>query len=251
VDPKQARQSIFPHYKGPSFTSWRDGSRENHAAPNIDRGLLFGQGSGPVENHFFCKNDFSDPGEMFCTTVLIKQAGAQNAGLFGYVTSPESALSIGFLVNYDNCVRNTIMYSGNGKLVHQVRTPNECVYSEANGNNPETKGYRHEVVSQLQVPGCHSTANTRDGKPWEMKVSIVLSGGRMWCIIDNVLYDFNFLNVQQNAEQPGISLAGQPTDLLVPLVTSPAQCLVELVTPDPTFTHVFVPETTTEKARLI
>jgi len=275
VDAKSSRQMIFPHFKGPGFNFWRDGSLTTHESPLTDRGLLFGLGDVSLKNHFFRKSDFSEPGEMFCVTLLIKQAGVQPTDLYTYL-HPETPLSIGFMVNYENCVRNTITYNGNGKLVHYVRTPKEVVYTQnVNGANVYfTKGCYHEIVSELQAPACHSTARTRDNKPWEMKTSLVLSGGRLWCIVDGVLYDFNFPAVRQRVEldasaqlfpsltkesfwahvpeaHPGIALGGQPTDLLVPLITSPAECLVELVAPDPTFTQVYVHKTPTKCASLI
>lgn len=265
ADARPSKQMIFPHFKGPGFNSWRDG---NQAAtrlnsPLTDRGLLFGQNGAPVENHFFHKGDFSEPGEMFCITLLIKQAGAQPADLWTYLHR-DTPLSVGFMVSYDNCVRNTITYFGNGRLVHQVRTPKEVVYTQnANGPNPVsfTKGCHLEIVSEIAAPACHSTARSRDNKPYEMKISVVLSAGRLWCIVDGVLYDFNWPAVRQRVEleapvgylaslgassclpsqlpeaHPGILLGGQPKALLVPLVTSPAECLVEVVAPDPTFTR--------------
>merc|ERR1712096_197090 len=231
---------------GPGFNSWRDGPFTDHERPQTDRGLLFGHDPRApvfdhVGNHFFSKSDFSEPGEMFCITLLIKQAGVQSTDLYTHLQhqpNPETPLSIGFMVNYDNCVRNTITYNGNGRLVHQVRTPKEGTYTQgANGPNPVpfSKGCYHEIVSELQAPVCHSTARSRDNKPWETKISLVLSGGRLWCIVDGVLYDFNFPAVHQRVEldasaqlfpsltkesfwahvpdaHPGIALGGQPTD---------------------------------------
>merc|ERR1711964_445120 len=109
-------------------------------------------------------------------------------------------------------------------------------------------GYYHEFVAKHDgihnELNCHSIQRTEMDKSWEMKVSLVLSAGRMWFIFDGVLYDLNIRAVRRSDEAlPGIRMDGRPEDLIVPFFTSPRQCLVRVVEPDPTFSKIYVPGT--------
>lgn len=187
---------------------------------------------------FYRLSDFAERGEMLCVTLLIEQANKQEPYSHCGLPNNVGEITFGFAVNYDNTTRNSICFYGSGHLQHTVRT------SKRTQPNHIAQGFRcgyyhdfikHQTIKDAELK-CHSTKRTAMGKPWEMKVSLVISGGRMWFICDGVLYDLN-------TKQPGIKVDGKPDDLIVPFFTSPRQCLVRVVEPDPTFSKVYVPGT--------
>merc|ERR1711964_44836 len=219
---------------------------------NRDVGPVFGGDTTErrknIHQYFYKLEDFSDRGEMLCITFLGEagdvQAKTWSLYLADLLAIPgPQGVSFGLCVNYENCIRNALEYTGSGIVHTKVRTQKRHVTAAGD----RQWGYVHtpNVRGIYHAPTAYSVRRTRQGKPWEMKVSMVISGGRMWFIIDDCLYDPNIKRVLPDTTGkvlPGTKIDGKPTDLIVPIIKSARLNLVRIVDPDPTFTKVYIPE---------
>lgn len=181
-----------------------------------------------IERSFYATGDVRC-GDFFCVTLelnqnthtryfevgLVKSEYADHADYAGQLL-PDSALKLPDSVLYYDGVK--------GKVVHQLRLGDV-------GNER-----RVQIMSELAAP-VYSQVN---------KVSLVVSGGRMWIIIDGVLYDPNVLSVfpghLSDGCKPGIEIGGNADSLLIPFFN----CYSGYVThakPDATFNRVYLPST--------
>jgi len=180
---------------------------------------------------------------MFCVTFMIKEGGSRQDQDDGYLCSPQTAkpgINLSLCANYDNCVRNTLEYMGYGIVGNYVRHE-RC---HRNLQVPDGCGYYKAAVRAMKTPDARSFKKTRNGQKWQMTVSMVVSGGRMWFIVDGVLYDPQvelMLTDDTHTVLPGTLLDGNPEDFLVPLFKSTRHNLITLVKPDATFRDVNIP----------
>merc|ERR1711964_117504 len=161
---------------------------------------------------------------------------------FGNLGPEVKGILAGLNIGYDNTVNNCLFYCGSGSVYQMVRTSKRapCGYF-----TKYTDGvHLPEVTNPGDRTSADSAERTQQGRPWKMKISMVIAGGRMWFIIDGTLYDPNIhkmMSDQTGSILPGTVLDGSPDDLLVPLFRSGQENLIEFVHPDPTFTKIYIP----------
>merc|ERR1712093_648265 len=100
--------------------------------------------------------------------------------------SKSGGFEFGISTNYDNVVKSGLIYRSAGWVDGAMKSGKRC---QRDQHFPDGCGYFHRPVTTIQAPKLASAGRSQEGKPWRVKVSMVISGGRMWFVVDGVLYD--------------------------------------------------------------